>query len=266
MALAANNPITILEGKLQARPLYRAIHAYEGSMLFKRADGYATTAAGGLPFFGHAYAEANNATGNDGDLAAYVRTGRYTAKATLTGVAITDVGKEVYASDDGTLTLTATGNSRVGVVDTYVATNICLVEFQPMVGSDVPDHEHTGGTDGGLLTSPHIKTGLQDENGLEIIDFGATAEAVNEVKISNAATGYGPVIEAVGETNVDLTLKPKGTGVLALCSAPTQKLGAFGGAGDVQQNHIADAAGGTEIATINAILLVLEKYNLVKTP
>jgi hypothetical protein len=33
-----------------------------------------------------------------------------------------------------------------------------------------------------------------------------------------------------------------------------------------QQAHIADAAGGTEIATINAILVVLEKFGLVAEP
>ena len=30
-----------------------------------------------------------------------------------------------------------------------------------------------------------------------------------------------------------------------------------------QQSHIADAAGGTEIATINAILVILEKFGFV---
>ncbi|MHB8071552.1 MAG: hypothetical protein ACYDHF_06335 [Candidatus Cryosericum sp.] len=281
MALSANTPPVFLEGKIQSRPLYQAIHAYEGSLLFKRADGYATTAAGGLPFLGHAYAEADNTSGSSGDLDAYVRSGKYTARVTLSGVAITDVGKEVYASDDGTLTLTATGNSRVGVVDTYVSTNTCLVEFQPLVGSDVVNHEHTAGTDGGKLTSPLIVTGIKDTNGLEILDFGATTDAVNEAKLSNAATGDGPVLEAVGETNVDFTLKPKGTGALKL-GLSTGKLALFGGAGAVQQNHIADAktdyttgdldieaeiiaAINTTNGKINAILAVLEAYEALKT-
>lgn len=32
----------------------------------------------------------------------------------------------------------------------------------------------------------------------------------------------------------------------------------------IQQAHITNAAGGTEIATINAILVILEKFGLVK--
>lgn len=270
MALSKNTPIKEVLGDFEDLPLYQAIHAYEGSMIFSRVDGYATIAAGGLLFRGHADAEADNSAGLDGAKTVRVRRGNYRAQVALASVAITDQGKDVYASDDGTLTLTATSNSRVGKVVRYVTTNTCIVEFQAGVGSDLPDHGHTAGTDGGKLTSPLITTGIKDNNGNEIITLGAITDAVNELKVSNGGTGVGPVLEAVGETNVSITIKPKGTGVLNLCSVATQKLAAFGVAGVVQQNHIADPAGGATAdaearTAINAILAALEGYGLLKT-
>jgi hypothetical protein len=53
---------------------------------------------------------------------------------------------------------------------------------------------------------------LCDSSANELIEFGVIGSAVNQVKVSNAAAGNGPVIEAEGETNVDLTVKSKGTG------------------------------------------------------
>jgi len=56
---------------------------------------------------------------------------------------------------------------------------------------------------------------IGDENGLEQIKFATTASAVNELSVTNAATGNGPTLSATGgDTNVDLNVDPKGTGVL----------------------------------------------------
>lgn len=52
-----------------------------------------------------------------------------------------------------------------------------------------------------------------DTNGNEMLAFGVTASAVNELKISNAATGGAPTIAAQGgDTNIDIALTAKGTG------------------------------------------------------
>ncbi len=56
-----------------------------------------------------------------------------------------------------------------------------------------------------------------DANQNELVDFTATGSAVNLVGITNAATGNGPTIEAKGDdSNVDLNVKPKGTGAILL--------------------------------------------------
>lgn len=61
------------------------------------------------------------------------------------------------------------------------------------------------------LTSPKIGTALLDTNGNEVILTPATASAVNEITVTNAATTGDPSISATGETNVGLLIASKGT-------------------------------------------------------
>jgi len=64
------------------------------------------------------------------------------------------------------------------------------------------------------LTAPKIVDAgfIADANGNEQIIFQTTASAVNELEVTNGATGNPPIIGASGETNVDVHIKPKGTG------------------------------------------------------
>ena len=64
------------------------------------------------------------------------------------------------------------------------------------------------------LTAPKIGTSILDTNGNELLLLTATGSAVNELTLANASTGNGPILSATGETNVDINLNPKGTGVL----------------------------------------------------
>jgi len=78
------------------------------------------------------------------------------------------------------------------------------------------------------LTAPKFADGgfIADANGAESLIFQTTASAVNEIEITNAATGgsavaatsTAPIIGASGETNVDLALLPKGTGHVTIRS------------------------------------------------
>ena len=59
--------------------------------------------------------------------------------------------------------------------------------------------------------------GIRDENGNEQLIFETTGSAVNHVDITNAATGSGPEIGAVGDdSNINLELRPKGTGEIMI--------------------------------------------------
>ena len=75
------------------------------------------------------------------------------------------------------------------------------------------------------LTAPKIGTSILDTNGNELFLLTATASAVNELTYANAATGNGPTFTASGETNVDINLNPKGTGVLKSASSAVKIAG-----------------------------------------
>ena len=75
------------------------------------------------------------------------------------------------------------------------------------------------------LTSPKIGTSILDTNGNELALLTATGSAVNEITLANAATGNGPIISSTGETNVDLNLNPKGSGVLKSGTAAVKVAG-----------------------------------------
>ena len=63
------------------------------------------------------------------------------------------------------------------------------------------------------LVSPIINTAVLDTNSNEIINLTATASAVNEITVANAATGANPIISATGgDANVGLEYLTKGTG------------------------------------------------------
>ena len=58
-----------------------------------------------------------------------------------------------------------------------------------------------------------------DTNGNELLKVTATASAVNELTLANAATGGAPELSATGgDSNIDVKLTPKGTGSLLVSS------------------------------------------------
>lgn len=77
------------------------------------------------------------------------------------------------------------------------------------------------------LASPVIRTGIYDTNGNELILFTATASAVTYLTLAGGATGNGPLLEAAGETNTDLTVRGSGTGGVQV-SRSGGKLAFFG--------------------------------------
>lgn len=94
---------------------------------------------------------------------------------------------------------------------------------------------------------------IVDTSGNEVIKIPAAASAVNEITVKNAATGAGPSIDSTGgDTNIDLGLNPKGTGVVK--AKTTVQLREFGVATD---GATGDGKTGFEIP------LELNGFNLV---
>tara|TARA_Y100001973_G_scaffold106744_1_gene187067 strand:+ start:1556 stop:2761 length:1206 start_codon:yes stop_codon:yes gene_type:complete len=114
------------------------------------------------------------------------------------------------ATDKGDKIVFATAND---------GTNPDIKEI-PMIGAVVDD------------TTPQLG-GQLDVNGnalgdgtLELLKFTETGSAVNEFTLANAATGNGPTLSATGDdTNVDININPKGTGVLKSGTAAVKVAG-----------------------------------------
>ena len=67
--------------------------------------------------------------------------------------------------------------------------------------------------------------GIEDDSGNEYIKFSKTASAVNEITITNQATGSNPSISATGnDTNIDLQLNAKGIGRVTLGASKIEQI------------------------------------------
>lgn len=132
MALAADTILPIEEGIYNEIPVAATTKIYEGAVV-SLSSGYAKGYAGtDTIFLGIAARQADNSAGGAGAITVKVQKNHHYRQVTLTGVAITNVGAAVYASDDGTFTLTASTNLPVGKVSRFVATNTCVVKFEPV--------------------------------------------------------------------------------------------------------------------------------------
>jgi hypothetical protein len=132
MTLGTQIPLTIIRGEQSEYPAAVADIA-EGSMLGDSGAGYVSELVAGYPFRGHSMEDIENSGGSAGDQKVTCLTGQYRLEVTITGIAVTDVGKEVFASDRSTYTLTPGSNTKVGRVVRYVTTNTAIVLFDTLV-------------------------------------------------------------------------------------------------------------------------------------
>jgi hypothetical protein len=146
------------------------------------------------------------------------------------------------ATDKGDKIVFATANDGTNPdIDTLaIGTGIASVveDTTPQLGGDLDTNSHNI-----LIDDAHF---IGDENGLEQIIFQTTASAVNELEVTNAATGNPPILGASGETNVDLHLKPKGTGELRIGTGAAAATLTTSGAHDL----VLDTNSGTNSGTI----------------
>ena len=111
-------------------------------------------------------------------------------------------------SDDISFATIDYSANTVNFIDSTVATDL-VNDTSPQLGGNLDTNSHNIDID-----DAH---GIRDENGNEQIIFQTTASAVNQLDITNAATGNPPEISATGgDTNIDLKITPKGSGKLNL--------------------------------------------------
>lgn len=129
--LTANSPqVFILPFNLtNACPVDASKEIFLGSAVgVQTSNGYCRQLVAGDIFIGFAEQHINNSTGAAGALTVpLMREGR--VQLNVSGAAITDIGKAVYASDGATFTYTATSNTRIGTVVRWISTGVVIVEF-----------------------------------------------------------------------------------------------------------------------------------------
>jgi hypothetical protein len=156
-----------------------------------------------------------------------------------------------YASGSGnSVTFSATQKStKIVYADASDGTNPNIYEVS--TASDVVDD--TSPQLGGDLDTNSFNIlidddhGIRDENDNEQIVFQTTSSAVNQLEVTNAATGGDPKLAAAGgDSNIDLALAPKGSGEIVVGTGSAASTITSSGAYDL----ILDTNSGTNSGTI----------------
>ncbi len=125
--LSADKSRDFVLGEHNHLPVIAADIIYEGAAVGVTGSGYARPLVSGDPFRGFALQKVDNDAGAAGDKNVWVRQkGR--AVLAISGLALTDVGRPVFASDDDTFTLTGLG-TYIGHVVRWIASGSGEVEF-----------------------------------------------------------------------------------------------------------------------------------------
>ncbi len=154
-----------------------------------------------------------------------------------------------YATGTGTSATVANGKTVIAYAKADDGTNPNISTIS--LASDLVD-DTTPQLGGNLDTNSFMidfddAHGIRDENGNEQLIFETTGSAVNHVDITNAATGSGPEIGAVGDdSNINLELRPKGTGEVQIGTGAATATLTSSGAYDLTL----DTNGGTNSGTI----------------
>jgi len=102
---------------------------FEGAAVGENGSGYARPLVAADPFLGFAVSKVDNSGGAAGAKLVNVKaSGRVVLP--IAGVDVTSNDRAaVYASDDNTFTLVATGNSLIGYVSRFMSAGFAVVEF-----------------------------------------------------------------------------------------------------------------------------------------
>jgi len=127
--LAVDTPRTYEKGDMNDVPVIASDIIYEGAAVSENGSGYARPLNTADNYFlGFAQSQADNSSGSAGDInVKLVRKG--SIKLAVTSVAIDDIGKIVYATDDNTFDITSTTSPKVGTVKRFVESGVAIVDF-----------------------------------------------------------------------------------------------------------------------------------------
>jgi hypothetical protein len=185
----------------------------------------------------------SNGLTSNGKNAVLELTGTITGNRTVTITTASGVTNKVYVirnSTTGAFTVTVLIQGQTGVTfsATDKGTKILYLNGTDVVDSNIGKLSNDFNPTLAANLSTNSKNiivgntyGIIDENANEQIKFSTTASATNEITIANAAAGNSPVISATGgDTNVGITLTPKGDLGRITANGETKIFGVFEGA------------------------------------
>ena len=143
--LALNTPRPYELGDFNEIPVIAADIIFEGAAVGDDTNGHARPLQAGDHFLGFAQKKADNSTGAAEDIKVEVRS-KGLIQIPVTSAAITDVGADVYASDDDTFVLTQSTNTRIGYVHRFVSAGVCVVAFDANKSAVVELTDSSGGS------------------------------------------------------------------------------------------------------------------------
>ncbi len=149
--LTEDSPRDYALGTWNSTPVVASDIIYEGAAVGDNGSGYARPLVAGDPFLGFNRARADNSSGSAGDINADLNEAGKIQLA-ISGLAITDVGKDVYASDDATFTLTSSSNSRIGYVLRWIESGKGIIKFEAVNGIEAELTDSTTGTANDTVT------------------------------------------------------------------------------------------------------------------
>jgi len=202
MALTADREVVFYASQeLIDFPVDDNVKIYKGALVGRnRSTGYARSLVAGDEFLGLAYGQVDNTVSGHAAGGRNVRLHQSVDIVhALTGVTVADVGKDVYSSDENTLTLTAGGYTRIGRIVAVEGTNLARVRCQPVFQVDglldnlpiltLPDADATltldqinrvlliANTEGRTLTLPPVAT-VRAGGWFRVVKTSAAAAAV----------------------------------------------------------------------------------------
>lgn len=146
MAATANQHLDRVGADVIGAPVAASTTIYRNTSVGDNGSGYARPLVAGDPFMGISHEKVDNSAGSAGDLEVQMYGNGQCLVLPISGVALTDRGKDVFASADDTYTLTQSSNTRIGFVRRYHSSGKAEVQLEVCSGIAAELTDNSGGT------------------------------------------------------------------------------------------------------------------------
>lgn len=217
MAVTANQLIARQDGEKISVPVAASTTLYQGTLSFVDSSGYAeeTTGSGANKFAGIVIEQVDNSSGSNGDKEVELWVcGDYELSGS--GFTQADVGQNIYATDNYTVTTTAAGGVLIGSVARYVSSTKVVVRLSEQTntvsvsGVDAVTAAGSAQGDAAALTGTvNVVSGGDDTTGVVLPTAAATGQPVYVLNSGSAGLKIYPASgDAInnGSANVAITI------------------------------------------------------------